>query len=221
MSNFIIPQAISAARAVRILNVSNQNVVNARTNPYEGKSELQRKFEKDEAIGTSILGTPILSDLSLLGVTYTNNATGQEIELKNDRFQGQGQQTGQTQKGGFYMNLETVIITVARSFNIVETVIQGRDNSVFEYIGANNHELSIQGVITGGNGIYPRDEVNRLKAWLDAPVAKPIRAWWLDNLGITDIVVSSYNIPQIVGGYSYQTFSISAKSFVATELRLS
>jgi hypothetical protein len=206
---------------VRILNVSNQNVVNARTNPYEGKSELQRKFEKDEAIGTSILGTPILSDLSLLGVTYTNNATGQEIELKNDRFQGQGQQTGQTQKGGFYMNLETVIITVARSFNIVETVIQGRDNSVFEYIGANNHELSIQGVITGGNGIYPRDEVNRLKAWLDAPVAKPIRAWWLDNLGITDIVVSSYNIPQIVGGYSYQTFSISAKSFVATELRLS
>jgi hypothetical protein len=221
MSNFIIPQAVSAARAVRILNVSNQNVVNARTNPYEGKSELQRKFEKDEAIGTSILGTPILSDLSLLGVAYTNNATGQEIELKNDRFQGQGQQTGQTQKGGFYMNLETVIITVARSFNIIETVIQGRDNSVFEYIGANNHELSIQGVITGGNGIYPRDEVNRLKAWLDAPVAKPIRAWWLDNLGITDIVVSSYNIPQIVGGYSYQTFSISAKSFVATELRLS
>ena len=221
MSNFIIPQAISAARAVRILNVSNQIVVNARTNPYEGKSELQRKFEKDEAIGTSILGTPILSDLSLLGVTYTNNATGQEIELKNDRFQGQGQQTGQTQKGGFYMNLETVIITVSRSFNIIETVIQGRDNSVFEYIGANNHELSIQGVITGGNGIYPRDEVNRLKAWLDAPVAKPIRAWWLDNLGITDIVVSSYNVPQIVGGYSYQTFSISAKSFVATELRLS
>jgi hypothetical protein len=221
MSNFIIPQAISAARAVKILNVSNQSVVNARTNPYEGKSELQRKFEKDEAIGTSILGTPILSDLSLLGVTYTNNATGQEIEVKNDRFQGQGQQTGQTQKGGFYMNLETVIITVARSFNIIETVIQGRDNSVFEYIGANNHELSIQGVITGGNGIYPRDEVNRLKAWLDAPVAKPIRAWWLDNLGITDIVVSSYNIPQIVGGYSYQTFSISAKSFVATELRLS
>jgi len=103
---------------------------------------------------------------------------------------------------------------------VIKTEIQGRDGTVKEYIGRDDAHITINGVITGSNGVYPREQVKALKEWLDAPVSKSIVTWWLDNLGISEIVVENYTIPQVQGGYSYQMFSIDAISDIPVQLRI-
>jgi hypothetical protein len=118
------------------------------------------------------------------------------------------------------MQFDTVLITATQPINIVKTEIQGRPGTVKEYIGAGDMQLNIDIIIQGANGVYPREEVNRFKRWLDAPVSKKIVAWWLDNIGVSDIVVESYTVPQMKGGYSYQIFNISAISDAPVELKI-
>ena len=155
--------------------------------------------------------------MTLVGLSYTDNITGQVVDLPNDRSRaGAAMESGES----FYMNLQTVLITVNQSIRIVKTEIQGRNGTVKEYIGADDASIIINGVITGNNGVYPREEVNRLKRWLDAPVSKSIISWWLDNLGISNLVVESYSIPQAEGGYSYQMFSINAIGDLPVELKI-
>lgn len=215
-NNFIPPAPISAARTAAILGFQSAQVVNLKTNPYEGRAELQSKYTKDEPLGLSSLGTPIYTDLSLLGCTYTDNITNQVITLPNDQFRGAGGQANSS----YYLNLESVIIQINQSLRVIKTEIQGRNGTVKEYIGADDMQITVNGVLTGRNGVYPRESVDRLKKWLDAPVTKGVTAWWLNNLGVNNIVIESYSIPQTRGGYSYQVFSFNAVSDTPVELRI-
>jgi hypothetical protein len=195
----------------------------ADNNPYQNQPDTKLDYTKDSPIGISSLGTPIYSDLTLLGCTYTDNLTGNKVTLPNDRYRQGGNsnsQSGSAQKGGFYMNLETIIITIDQPIRIIKTEIQGRDGTVKEYIGKSDAVITINGSINGKNGVYPKDEVARLKAWLDAPVSKGIVAWWLDNVGISNLVVDAYSFPQEEGGYSYQKFAINCSSDAPVELRI-
>lgn len=214
---YIIPTTNSAVqRVIQYAGLASVQIINA--NKYTGRITSP---VKDEPIGLSSLGTPIYTDLTLLGCKYTDNITGNEITLPNDRFRSNtASVTNTPQRGGFYMNIETVLMTIEQPIRVIKTEIQGRNGTVKEYIGADDSRITINGMITGKNGVYPRDEVNRLKAWLDAPLSKGIVAWWLDNLGISDIVVESYNIPQTQGGYSYQFFTINAVSDIPVELNI-
>ena len=63
-------------------------------------------------------------------------------------------------------------------------------------------------------------EVNRLRAWLAAPVSKGVVSRWLGNLGVDNIVVDSFSIPQVEGAYSYQMFSIQASGDLPVELEI-
>jgi hypothetical protein len=213
-----------AVELAKFFGLQRVQIVNAKSNPYDGKAELQLNYDRDEKLGLSSLGTPIYTDLTLLGVDYTDNLTGRYISLPNDRFRsGSNQSTAGNSSGigvAFYMNLETVLMTVTKPKRVIKTEIQGRDGTVKEYIGADDMQITINVKITGRNGVYPRDEVNRLIAWLDAPVSKGIVAWWLDNIGVSDIVIESYTMPQVEGGYSYQMFAINAISDAPVELKI-
>jgi len=205
-------------------DIINSFVIN-NINPYTGRQGLTPNYTKDQQLGLSSLGTPVYTDLTLLGCSYTDSITVKLVELKYDLYfsgdrntsiNGNDSGVGST----FYLALETVLITVNQSIRVVKTEIQGRNGTVKEYIGADDMKISINGIITGQNGVYPRDTVRKLKRWLDAPVAKKVVAWWLGNLGVDMIVVESYSFPQTQGGYSYQTFSISAVSDAPVELRI-
>jgi hypothetical protein len=204
--------------------LQNVTIVNGKSenNPYLGKMDLN--YKRDEPVGISSLGTPVYSDLTLLGVEYTDNITGKPVQLQNDRYRsGKNQPVAGNNSGlgtAFYMNIETVLITVSQAANIIKTKIQGRNGTVKEYIGLDDSTVTINGVITGKNGVYPFEEVERLRRWLQAPVSKGIVARWLGNLGIENLVVESYDIPQVEGGYSYQMFSISAISDLPVELKI-
>lgn len=171
--------------------LSNVRIINA-VNPYI----IQNNETKDEPIGLSELGTPIYSDITFDACKFD----GKDIAE---------------------VNVQTVLITVDQPINIIKTVIQGRDGTVKEYIGKDDMQITINGIITGKNGVYPRDKVNLLKQWLDAPISKGITTWWLDNMGVSNVVVSSYSFPQTEGGLSYQMFSINCISDLPVELKIS
>ena len=220
MSEFIIPKNnTNLGKVAQFAGVGNVAILNY-YNPYDGRVPVS--VAKDEKIGTSALGTPIYTDLTLKGCEYTDNISGETVTLPNDRYRrGQDSSvTGVSQNGGFYMNLETVLISIDQPIRVVKTEIAGRDGTVKEYIGKDDAQVTITGIITGANGVYPRDEVQRLKKWLDAPVSKEIVAWWMDNIGIGNIVIEGYTIPQVQGGYSYQMFTINAISDAPVELKI-
>lgn len=215
-NKFIPPAPIGAARTAAILGFQAAQVINLKYNPYQGKPELQQKYVKDLPIGVSSLGTPIYTDLSLIGCTYTDNITGETKVLPDDRYRG----FGASPNSGYYLNLESIIIQVSQSMRVIKTEIQGRNGTIKEYIGADDMQISVNGIITGKNGVYPKEDVNRLRQWLQAPVAKEVTSWWLNDLGVTNIVVTDFQIPQTRGGYSYQIFSFSAISDVPVELKI-
>jgi hypothetical protein len=194
----------AAAKVARYYNLGNVAVINANNNnPYLGK--LPTPITKDEPRtgAQSFLGTPVFSNLVLNPVEpYTDFLGNQFFPYGKDIL------------------LNTVIITVDQPIRIIKTEIQGRDGTVKEYIGKDDAKITINGIITGANGVYPYFDVQMLKTWLDAPTSKGITAWWLDLLNITQMVVESYSFPQAEGGYSYQMFSIQAISDNPVELKI-
>lgn len=191
----------AALKVARYYNLHNVAIINAKqNNPYDGS--IPAANAKTPEIGTSSLGNPIYSNLIL-------NTIDPYVDF-----------LGKTQPGtSSNIVLETVLITIEQPIRIVKTEIQGRDGSVKEYIGQDDAKITINGMLTGSNGGYPSATVANLKKWLDAPVSKGVTAWWLNDLGISQIVVESYSLPQMEGGISYQMFSISAISDVPIELK--
>jgi hypothetical protein len=202
----ITPQNITIATSVSLLartfNLSKLHVPDKRDNPYN-VSQVQKGYQApDESLRDSAIGTPVYADLTLWGGTYTDNITGQQVDFPAIQF-------------------DAVIITVDLAAKIIKTDIQGRDGTVKEYIGQDDARVSIQGIICGWNGHYPIDEVGKLNEWRKAPIAKLATSKFLQNLGISNLVVEECSIPQIAGGYSYQQFSMSCLSDLPVELRIS
>ncbi len=119
------------------------------------------------------------------------------------------------------VNLYTALISVSQAKMIVKTDIQGRDGKVKEFIGLDDYNISIDGTITGANGVTPINEILDLKAMLDAPIPISIVCPFLNQLGIHEVIIEAYTLPQESGGISYQTYNISASSHTPTILRIS
>jgi hypothetical protein len=116
--------------------------------------------------------------------------------------------------------LKSALISVSQAKQIIKTQIQGRDGSVKEYIGLDDYAISIVGTITSTNNVEPIQDRLDLKAMLDAPISIGVVCPYLNQLGITDVVIESYDLPQQAGGISYQTFSINCISEYANQLRI-
>lgn len=149
----------------------------------------------------SQLGTTVYANIEFLSETYETNIKGVFKTTPDLRY-------------------EAILLTVGQAKKIIKTEIQGRDGTVKEYIGMDDYQVTINGIITGPNGHYPADEVIDLKKVLDAPIAIPVACTYLNNLGINSIIIEGYELAQVEGGYSYQTFSINAVSDIAQELQI-
>lgn len=155
----------------------------------------------DKNIGFSDLGTPIYDDLTIEVQPYTDNNGNKNPFIR--------------------INLQNVLISVSSSNKIVRTDIAGRDGSVFEFIGRDDNRISISGIITGKNGVRPIDDITELKKVLNSVIPIQVSCKFLNQLGITDLIIESSEIPQQEGGYSYQQFQVQCYEFIPHELRLS
>lgn len=192
---FNIPDSVTVLAGTAILS-------NVPVKPTKAESfTIDNSPVSDAPLYTSKLGTPVFADLEFLGGRYETNSPGIFKDFEAVKF-------------------DAVLITVNQAKKIIRTEIQGRDGTVKEYIGMDDYEVNINGIITGANGVRPTSEVDALKKVMDAPIAIDVVSAYLQALGIDQIVVLSCAWEQDEGGYSYQTFSINAVSDVPQELRL-
>lgn len=187
-----------------VFNMQNVSVIHQPENPYAGK--VPAGVIQDKALYYSELGTPVLSDITL----------GDRVNGANNTWMD----SAGVERSFEPVTMAAVLLTVAQQKKIVSTEIQGRDGTVKEYIGLGDFEIAINGIITGKNGVHPREVVRQLKNVLDAPVAIVVSSWYLQNLDVHNVVVSSYEIGQEEGGYSYQKFTIRCLSDAPFELKV-
>jgi len=195
MDGYKIQTGVTTGALIRAFNLKNVTVPDVRQSPYNQMPGV----DKDPELYRSALGTPVFADVTLLGGSYTDNITGQVVTFPELKF-------------------DSVIMTVETAARIVKTEIQGRNGTVKEYIGEDDSKITIQGIIVGTNGVYPAFDVDQLNQWRRAPVPKGIVSRFLQNLGIDNVVVEDCSLPQIAGGYSYQTFTINCISDLPVEL---
>jgi hypothetical protein len=159
----------------------------------------QKGVVRDKPLYTSKIGTPVYSDLTIDEFTYTVN--GQTFIVPK-------------------LQLYTMILTTSGAKNIVKTPIQGLKGTIKEYISDGDDVVIIEGTITGKNGIYPYQEVADLKALINAPVAFKVVSRFLQNLDIDTLVIETYDLPQMEGGYSYQKFKLYCVTDIPVELNI-
>lgn len=185
-------------------NVQNLKVIQGTgENPYDGK--IPTGLAPDDPLYQSLLGTPIYADLTLGDAINPNANSYTDTSGIVRRFNA--------------ITFATVLITIAQSKKIVKTEIQGRDGTIKEYIGKDDYVVTINGILPGSNGRYPRDDVSSLNQLLDAPITIAAVSWWLQLFNIHSLVIQDFNIPQLPGDYSQQSFSITALSDAAQEIK--
>jgi len=116
--------------------------------------------------------------------------------------------------------LRSALITIKKSKKVIRSEVAGKDGEVIEYIGMGSTEVAITGILTGSNGVSPRDDIRDLNALIDAPIAINVVSPFLNRKGITKLVILDADIPQEAGGISYQNFSLNCISEIPTELRI-
>ena len=108
--SLIIPKTEALRRVISYAGLDNVQITNAKRGIYEGNNSFNLKQKKDDVLGLSSLGTPVYTDLVLMGCNYTDNITGQQVTLKNDLYKtgdsrspvkGSSNELG----GSFYMTL--------------------------------------------------------------------------------------------------------------------
>jgi hypothetical protein len=130
----------------------------------------------------SVLGTPVFCDL--------------EIERTDGRLP---------------FRLETCLIDVSQTKNIVTTVVQGRNGTVKEYIADGDYDVRIRGALVTDN-YYPREEVRDLHELLKQSELLTVVSDYLQLFDIKELVVTDYSFKQQEGYQNVQLFEINAIS---------
>jgi hypothetical protein len=178
-------------------------------NPYDGQVVSYQKYanQQDAPLKDSHgnplsndFGLPVWVQVTFGSVTYTD-VNGNTIVTPR-------------------LSFESILVSVSFPRNIVKTEIQGRNGTVKEYIGEGDAQISFRGVMTGGNGHYPGEQVAQLMEVIKAPCAIPVISRHLGYMGIQSVVFEDRSFEQEEGSYSYQVFSLNAISDTPQELRI-
>lgn len=125
------------------------------------------------------------------------------------------------------IQIPTVLFTVTQKKNIISTAVQGRNGTIKEYISDGDFQISIRGVLTSINGVYPKERtIGNTAIFQDLfnictlNKAVSVNSWYLKQFGIYNIVITDYNFPQNEGEYAMQPFEITAISDTPFELNI-
>lgn len=128
------------------------------------------------------------------------------------------------------LRIDTVLITVNMTKNIVTTALQGRNGTVKEYASDGDYSINIKGVLAGvGQNEYPSIEVEALNRILTVPNTIKVTSEFLSRFGsispfgiegIEEVVVESFSFPQSEGFHNVQLFNINLLSDTPIELTI-
>jgi len=145
--------------------------------------------QKDYGDSSNLLGVPLFQPLTL------------SVDGEEDLF------------------LESAVIDLTMPRNIVETVIDGRDSSVKEFINNGDYEISCSGVICNNDYAYPMDQVVDFMNMMRQKSTLEVTHEVLNALGIYEIVVMQPTL-QKTTYINCQQYSFTAKSDVPLELNV-
>lgn len=137
----------------------------------------------------SSIGTPVYSDLNITGDSYTD-------EEGDHAFTD--------------IKIPSAIFKPSRDKNVVRTSINGLNSEIVEYIGAKNWELDIDIIISSSDFSYPEEDVVNILTMLGSNQVLSVNSWFLNMLGITNIVILNESVPQIEGNLNNQRISFKA-----------
>jgi len=175
----------------------------------------------DEQIYQSQLGTPIYSTLEFRRVSGTSKDNSQGVNGVN---------------GGndIMLRIDTALMVVTQTKNIVITPIQGQQvglqgttgrkriySTVKEYISGGDYMINIRGaIISPYSNVYPSDEVSLFTELMNLPTPLPIACNFLDLFSISDIVIDNFSVFEKMGSRNEVPFEINALSDEGVEFKL-
>lgn len=105
----------------------------------------------------------------------------------------------------------TAIVTVDSEKNLIATRVQGRDYSRKELVSNGDIKFSVSGQITSREpDIYPDDEIKKFFKVMQYKGIVEVNNMVLNELGVTHIVIQSFNITPKQGYKSLVSYSFSA-----------
>lgn len=118
--------------------------------------------------------------------------------------------------------LECCLIEVGNQRQIVKTNVQGRDNSVKQFISNGDDSIVIKGVLAGGGQlVYPDTDMRKLQAITHAEEAVSIVCPFLqDYFKINSLVVTYASFPQKEGNPTVQLFELQCISDSPVQLKI-
>lgn len=115
--------------------------------------------------------------------------------------------------------LESAVLEISRTKNIVITDVQGRDESVKEFINNGDYSVSFSGIIASNGASYPKSAVVEFEKFMKAKQALPIVHELLNALGIYEVVITDYALPN--SPYlNIQEYKFNAVSDSPVELKI-
>jgi hypothetical protein len=163
--------------------------------------------QQDSPIATSYLGTPIYAQLE-----FSTEGIESEIGSPNALNPSEGARN---------LILETVLITVIQSKNIIKTAIQGRNGTVKEYISDGDFQINIIGSIVSPFAlVYPKDEVDLLIRYCKVNREIGVICEFLGQFGIEYVVIENYTVSEKLGSRNEVPFELTCYSDEPIEFRL-
>lgn len=109
---------------------------------------------------------------------------------------------------------------LSRKKRIVKTHVNGaQTGTVKEYIGADDYEVRMTGVIVSQDDYMPVDYIQDWVRVMEAPVALDVTAELLQWFGIFRIVVEDYTLAQVEGYQNLVAYQLRAVSDAPVEIR--
>ena len=172
----------------------------------------------------NIMGEYVIEDLigtnggrrtSLGGMAYPI-VLGDPENTTNEYTDNQGV------KGSYEtIELDCAVATVDFNPHVVLTNIQGLSQTIKEFISSGDNDITITGIYNSTPGVAPIEFIKNLSDLFNAPVPIPVTHYYLNELGITHIVIMpGTQMGQEQGRYATQTFTIQAISDVPMDKML-
>jgi len=161
-----------------------------------------------ENVGTSVLGTPVQSNIIFQEVSYDDFVFG-EVNLTDPATEGEE-----------YLRIDTVLFEVLHPKHVKRTRVPGADGTVKAYIGDGDHEVNMRGSLVNDIDQRPEELMQKLANITKAPVPIPVQSPYLSTLGIEDLVVLERRFDEQAGRPGEVAFQVRAVSEAPIEVRL-
>jgi hypothetical protein len=111
------------------------------------------------------------------------------------------------------VRVDTCLISVTQSKNIIKTAIQGQNGTIKEYIALGDYDIEIRGLLVSEYPLlFPESDLVQLVNLCERPTEITVASKYLDFLSIRDIVVHTYSLNQVMATINEIEFQISAWS---------